>query len=241
MRCRPARRRSPRSCARAIPRWRCSPTRSARCRTCATSLDPNVLTLFFGALNRERDWAPLMPVLNAVAEKVGDRLRFCVVHDRGVLRCAADAAQAVHADLRLRHLHVAARPVRDLVHAARRHAVQSRQVGPEVHRGRRLPRGVAGEPHRLCRQHRGWPHRLAVPRRRGAARAAAAPGGDAGPGARPGRRGAQLCRRRAHAGLSGGAAHRLVPLAVGAAGRTDQRAVRTDVGAAAACGCTAEP
>jgi glycosyltransferase involved in cell wall biosynthesis len=45
-------------------------------------LVPQVLTLFFGALNRERDWASLMPVLNEVAEKAGDRLRFCVVHDQ---------------------------------------------------------------------------------------------------------------------------------------------------------------
>jgi SAM-dependent methyltransferase len=45
--------------------------------------DPNVMTLFFGALNREEDWAPLMPALNAVAEKAGDRLRFSVVHDQG--------------------------------------------------------------------------------------------------------------------------------------------------------------
>ena len=45
-------------------------------------LDPNVLTVFFGALNREPDWAPLMPALNAVAEKAGERLRFCVVHDQ---------------------------------------------------------------------------------------------------------------------------------------------------------------
>jgi SAM-dependent methyltransferase/glycosyltransferase involved in cell wall biosynthesis len=45
-------------------------------------LDPNLLTVFFGALNREPDWAPLMPALNAVAEKAGERLRFCVVHDR---------------------------------------------------------------------------------------------------------------------------------------------------------------
>ena len=45
-------------------------------------LDPQALTLFFGALNREQDWAPLMPVLNEVAEKAGDRLRFCVVHDQ---------------------------------------------------------------------------------------------------------------------------------------------------------------
>ena len=45
--------------------------------------DPAVTTLFFGALNRENDWAPLMPALNAVAASVGDRLRFCVLHDRG--------------------------------------------------------------------------------------------------------------------------------------------------------------
>lgn len=44
--------------------------------------DPNKLTLFFGALNRERDWRPLMPMLNAVAATVGDRLHFKVVHDR---------------------------------------------------------------------------------------------------------------------------------------------------------------
>jgi Methyltransferase domain len=46
-------------------------------------LNPNAVTLFFGALNREPDWMPLMPALNAVAEKAGDRLRFCVVHDQG--------------------------------------------------------------------------------------------------------------------------------------------------------------
>jgi glycosyltransferase involved in cell wall biosynthesis len=38
--------------------------------------------LFFGALNRENDWRALMPVINAVAAKAGDRLRFQVVHDR---------------------------------------------------------------------------------------------------------------------------------------------------------------
>jgi SAM-dependent methyltransferase len=45
-------------------------------------LDPTALTVFFGALNREPDWAPLMSALNAVAEKAGERLRFCVVHDQ---------------------------------------------------------------------------------------------------------------------------------------------------------------
>ena len=45
--------------------------------------DPQAMTLFFGALNRENDWATLMPALNAVAATVGDRLRFCVLHDHG--------------------------------------------------------------------------------------------------------------------------------------------------------------
>lgn len=46
-------------------------------------LEPEVMTLFFGALNRENDWAPYIPVLNEIAEKAGERLRFCVVHDQG--------------------------------------------------------------------------------------------------------------------------------------------------------------
>jgi SAM-dependent methyltransferase len=54
--------------------------------------DPNVITLFFGALNREPDWRPLMPTLNAVAAAVGDRLRFAVVHDRGFF----DALETPH-------------------------------------------------------------------------------------------------------------------------------------------------
>lgn len=43
--------------------------------------NPDQLTLFFGALNRQNDWAPLMPVLNEVSRAVGDRLRFRVVFD----------------------------------------------------------------------------------------------------------------------------------------------------------------
>jgi len=54
--------------------------------------DPSAMTLFFGALNREQDWAPLMPVLNAVAEKAGERLRFCVVHDQAFF----DALETPH-------------------------------------------------------------------------------------------------------------------------------------------------
>ena len=54
--------------------------------------DPGVMTVFFGALNRERDWAPLIPALNEVSEAVGERLRFCVVHDRAFF----DALQTPH-------------------------------------------------------------------------------------------------------------------------------------------------
>ncbi|MGE4480320.1 methyltransferase domain-containing protein [Acidocella sp.] len=45
--------------------------------------DMEHLSLFFGALNREKDWMPLMPVLNEVARAVGDRLRFRVLYDQG--------------------------------------------------------------------------------------------------------------------------------------------------------------
>ncbi len=48
----------------------------------ANFADPDRLTLFFGALNRERDWDGLMDTLNAVAAVAGERLRFEVVHDR---------------------------------------------------------------------------------------------------------------------------------------------------------------
>ncbi len=43
--------------------------------------DADHLTLFFGAINRGRDWAPLMTALNEVSRAVGDRLRFHVLFD----------------------------------------------------------------------------------------------------------------------------------------------------------------
>jgi glycosyltransferase involved in cell wall biosynthesis len=43
---------------------------------------PGEITLFFGALNREKDWHSLMPVINAVAANAGGRLKFQVVHDQ---------------------------------------------------------------------------------------------------------------------------------------------------------------
>jgi SAM-dependent methyltransferase len=50
------------------------------------------VTLFFGAINRRLDWEQFMPVLNAVAETMGDRLRFSVLHDREFF----DALQTLH-------------------------------------------------------------------------------------------------------------------------------------------------
>lgn len=42
---------------------------------------PESMTFFFGALNREKDWEPYMPVINEVASLAGERLKFQVVHD----------------------------------------------------------------------------------------------------------------------------------------------------------------
>ena len=54
--------------------------------------DPHVVTLFFGALNREGDWETLMPVINEVSVLAGDRLRFEVIHDKGFF----DALRSPH-------------------------------------------------------------------------------------------------------------------------------------------------
>jgi glycosyltransferase involved in cell wall biosynthesis len=54
--------------------------------------DARGITVFFGALNREQDWQPLMPAINAVATKAGERLRFSVVHDQGFF----DALETPH-------------------------------------------------------------------------------------------------------------------------------------------------
>ena len=51
--------------------------------------DPRVLTVFFGALNREPDWPALMPAINDVAARAGGRLRFRVVHDEGFFNALA--------------------------------------------------------------------------------------------------------------------------------------------------------
>lgn len=45
--------------------------------------DPGSLTFFFGALNREADWQPLMPIINTIAKMAGSRLKFQILHDQG--------------------------------------------------------------------------------------------------------------------------------------------------------------
>ena len=44
--------------------------------------DLGPVTIFFGALNREADWSPILPVLNRVLAAHGDRARVQVVYDR---------------------------------------------------------------------------------------------------------------------------------------------------------------
>jgi SAM-dependent methyltransferase len=40
------------------------------------------VTIFFGALNREPDWVPLMDSINRVVAKYRDRIKFAVLHDK---------------------------------------------------------------------------------------------------------------------------------------------------------------
>ncbi len=48
----------------------------------ADRTDSGPVTIFFGALNREADWAPILPALNRVLAAHGDRVRMQVVYDR---------------------------------------------------------------------------------------------------------------------------------------------------------------
>lgn len=54
--------------------------------------DFRTLTMFFGALNREQEWVPLMPVINEIAALAGERLKFQVVHDQAFF----DALETPH-------------------------------------------------------------------------------------------------------------------------------------------------
>lgn len=52
-------------------------------------VDPTRLRLFFGAFNREADWAPIMPALNAVLQVTRGRVHVEVAHDRAFFEALA--------------------------------------------------------------------------------------------------------------------------------------------------------
>lgn len=54
--------------------------------------DEAPVTVFFGALNRDKDWQDIMPALNDAARRYGERLRFLVLADKGFF----DALQTPH-------------------------------------------------------------------------------------------------------------------------------------------------
>ncbi len=54
--------------------------------------NPEQMTLFFGALNRQEDWAPLIGAINDVARAVGPRLKFQVLFDEAFF----DALETPH-------------------------------------------------------------------------------------------------------------------------------------------------
>ena len=195
--------------------------------------DPQVLTLFFGALNRERDWAPLMPALNDVAEKAGERLRFRVVHDQGFFDalhtphkrftpiCDYDTYLSLLGECEISLMPLADTPfnrAKSDLKFIEAGACRVAALASHIVYGDSIEDGRTG---------------LLFHNAERAARPTAAPGGDAGTGAWSGRRGTALRRRRAHVGLSGGAANRVVPLALGAAGGVEQRSLRPATGGAA--------
>ncbi len=51
--------------------------------------DRDTVNLFFGALNREQDWQPLLPVLNRVLSELGDRVAVKILHDRQLFEAIA--------------------------------------------------------------------------------------------------------------------------------------------------------
>ncbi|PPT10979.1 Putative N-acetylgalactosaminyl-diphosphoundecaprenol glucuronosyltransferase [Geitlerinema sp. FC II] len=56
--------------------------------------DDGTVRLFFGALNREADWQPLIDVVNRVLTEFGDRVRVQVIHDKWFF----NALQTSHKD-----------------------------------------------------------------------------------------------------------------------------------------------
>ncbi|WP_237216124.1 glycosyltransferase family protein [Falsiroseomonas oryziterrae] len=62
----------------------------------ANFTDPRRLTIFLGALRRERDTAPFLPALNAVLAEAGDRLAVEVLYDRSAFEALATPHKRFH-------------------------------------------------------------------------------------------------------------------------------------------------
>jgi hypothetical protein len=52
--------------------------------------------VFFGALNRGHDWAPLMPALNRTIGELGDAVEFCAIGDQSFFEGLATEKKAFH-------------------------------------------------------------------------------------------------------------------------------------------------
>ena len=123
---------------------------------------------------------------NAVAATVGERLRFSVVHDRGFF----DALETPHKSFTptcdydtymslLGESEISFMPLGDTWFNRAKSDLKFIEAG--------ACRVAALASHVVYGDtHRGWPHRVAVPRCRGVAHAPAAAGRHAGHGARPG-------------------------------------------------------
>ena len=208
------------------------PNALVACRRCAISPIRAALTVFFGALNREQDWQPLMGAINAVARRAGERLRFSVVHDRGFFdaletphkRFTAMCEYDAYMDL-LGACEVSLMPLEDngfnraksdlkFIEAG---ACRVAALASDVVYGETIEDGRTGLVFRDAAELQAKLMRLvAMP----------------DTGARPGRRGARLRGAEPHAGLPDRAADRLVSLAVGAPRGADRGAARTAGGGA---------
>ena len=159
MRCRPRRPNWPRCCGSATRNCAMFPNASPIAAGVRNFTDPRVLTVFFGALNREPDWR-LADRRDQRGRRAGRRPAAVPGGARrGVLPGAGNPEQKLHAAVRLRHLYGSARHFGNFADAAGRHAVQSRQIRPEIHRGGRLPGRRAGQFCGLSQQYRAWRNR----------------------------------------------------------------------------------
>ena len=129
--------------------------------------DPRVLTVFFGALNRETDWRPLMGAINAVIATAGDRLRFQVVHDEGFFQSLQTTNKRftplcdfdTYMDLLGTSGEFLSLPLDDTPFNRAKSDLKFIEAGAPPHR-------FAGQFRGVSRQHRAWGNRLDFQRSR---------------------------------------------------------------------------